>query len=163
MKISMIAAIAENYTIGKDNHLPWHLPDDLKFFKDKTLNKPVVMGRKTYEAFGKPLPHRLNIVLTRDKNYQVAEGCKVVNSVREVLEFAESQDETMIIGGEEIYRLFLPKANVMYLTHIDQIFDGDTVFPQFNHENWKVVWNERHSADDRHQYSFEFKEYHRSV
>lgn len=159
--ISLIAAVAQNNAIGINNHLPWHLPDDLKFFKEKTLNKPIVMGRKTFEAFGKPLPHRQNIVMTSATNYLLPPDCHLAHSINEIKQLAEQNDETMIIGGEAIYRLFLPHADRMYLTHIDGAFEADTFFPDFERNDWKVTWQAFHPIDSEHKYSFTFMQYDR--
>ena len=131
MIISLVAAMGKNRVIGKDNSLPWKLPEDMKRFKELTSGKTVVMGRTTFESIGKPLPNRINIIITRDKNYK-AEGCIVVNSVDEALKYAKDADEVMIIGGAQIYQQFLPIANKMYLTLIDEDFEGDAYFPEYD-------------------------------
>ncbi|MBI2651863.1 type 3 dihydrofolate reductase [Candidatus Woesearchaeota archaeon] len=138
MIISLIAAMGKNRIIGKNNSLPWRLPEDMKRFKQLTLGKPVVMGRKTFESIGKPLPNRTNIIITHDKNYK-AEGCIIVHSVKEALKTAEGNKEVMIIGGEKIFREFLPIADRMYLTFIDEDFEGDAYFPEYDKEEWKEV------------------------
>ena len=151
MIISLIAAMGRNYVIGKDNSLPWKLPEDMKRFKELTLNKPVVMGRKTFESIGKPLPDRKNIILTRDKNYSV-QGCIVVHSAEEALKAAKGTEEVMIIGGEQIFKEFLPIANKMYLTFIDEEFEGDAYFPEYSVNEWKEVKKEEHEND--YKYAF---------
>jgi dihydrofolate reductase len=151
MIISLIAAMDKNNVIGKDNSLPWKLPADMKRFKELTVGKPVVMGRKTFESIGKPLPGRKNIILTRDKNFR-AKGCVVVHSVDESLKAAESSAELMIIGGAQIYRQFLPIANKMHLTLIDAEFGGDAYFPEYSKNEWKEVKREEHQ--NNHRYSF---------
>lgn len=144
MRISLIAAKSENGVIGKDNKLPWHLPEDLKYFKKMTLGKPVIMGRKTFESMGsKPLPNRENIVLTRYEGL-VLPGCIIVNSVEGALAAAGSSAEAMVIGGAEIYSLFLPIADRLYLSIIPQIIDGDSFFPKLDMENWQLVSEEKH-------------------
>lgn len=145
MIISLIAAMGRNRIIGKNNSLPWKLPADMKRFKELTMGKPVVMGRKTFESIGKPLPNRTNIIITRDKNYN-AQGCIVVHSLNEALEAAKG-DEIMVAGGEQIFREFLPKAKRMYLTFIDEDFDGDAYFPEYNENEWKEIRKEKHSDD----------------
>ena len=151
MIISLIAAMGKNRVIGKDNSLPWKLPADLKRFRQITLGKPVVMGRKTFESLGKPLPNRKNIVITRDKNYK-AEGCIVVHSVENALKAAEGNEEVMVIGGEQIFREVLPIANRMYLTFIDKDFEGDAYFPEYNQKEWKETHREEHK--DEYNYAF---------
>lgn len=134
--ISMIAAMAKNRVIGHENSLPWHLPEDLKHFKQMTLGKPVVMGRKTYESMGKPLPGRKNIVVTRNAHYQ-EEGCIVVTSLEQAIVHLADVKEIMIIGGTEIYRLALPIAHRMYLTFIDLEVTGDAYFPEWDELMWQ--------------------------
>ena len=143
MIISLIAAIGKNNVIGFDNKLPWKLSGDLKRFKEITLNKPVIMGRKTFESIGKPLPNRINIIITRDKTYK-ADGCVVVHSVEESLKAAAENEEVMVIGGEQTYKEFLPMANKMYLTLIEKDFEGDSYFPDYNKNDWKEVFREGH-------------------
>lgn len=143
MKLSLIAAAANNNVIGRNNELPWHLPQDLKYFKSVTLGKPVIMGRKTFESIGKPLPGRTNIVITRQANWQHA-GVLVASSVQDALALAENfrnelgqtADEVMVIGGAEIYRCALPLADKIYLTRIDEDIVGDAWFPQLSDEDW---------------------------
>ena len=151
MQISLIAAMGKNRVIGKNNSLPWKLPEDMKRFKELTLGKPVIMGRKTFESIGKPLPNRKNIILTRDKNYKAKE-CIVVHSKEDALKAAEGNEEIMIIGGEQIFREFLQKADKMYLTFIDEYFEGDTYFPEYNRDEWKEVQREEHKND--YKYTF---------
>ena len=147
MKLSMIVATAQNRVIGRDNALPWYLPNDLKYFKQTTLGKPVIMGRKTYESIGKPLPGRTNIVITRQTDY-LPEGVKVVHSVAEARDLAESvclidgQEEAMIMGGAEIYTLALPDADRLYLTEVHADVDGDAYFPEYD----KTEWQDRKSV-----------------
>lgn len=155
MIISLIAAIAKNNVIGKGNTLLWRLPADMKHFRKLTIGKPIIMGRKTYESIGRPLPERTNIVLTRDKNF-APEGCVVVHSVEEALGKAAGHEEVMIVGGGEIYNLFLPLAKRMYLTLVDHDFEGDTYFPDFPREEWQEVSCERHGLDEKNPYSCSF-------
>jgi len=152
MIISLIAAMDKNKAIGKNNSLPWKLPADMKRFKELTLNKPVIMGRKTFESIGKPLSNRKNIILTKDKNYR-AEGCIAVHSVDEALKANKENKEVMIIGGEQIFKEFLPRANRMYLTLIDEDFEGDAHFPEYNKDGWKEVKREEHKSD-KYKYVF---------
>ena len=146
--------MGRNRVIGKDNSLPWKLPEDMKRFKKLTTGKPVIMGRKTFESIGKPLPSRKNIILTRDKNYE-AKGCIVAHSAEGALKAAKGSDEVMIIGGEQIFREFLPKANRMYLTFINENFEGDAYFPEYNENEWKEVKKEEY---DNGKYKFIFVE-----
>ena len=160
MKISMIAAMDRNRVIGKDNDIPWHLPDDFKFFKDTTKHHHVLMGRKNYESLPhkfRPLPDRPNIIITRQKTYPVS-GAQVVSSLETALEVARNSEETeaFIIGGGEIYRLGLDVAETIYLTEIDGEIEGDVFFPFFDKAVWKEVDRRHHPADDRHEYAFDF-------
>ena len=155
MKISIIVAMAENRVIGRDNQLPWHLPADLKHFKATTLGKPILMGRKTWESIGRPLPERTNIVITRDGNY-TASGCVVVHSLDAALSAAEHHAEVMIIGGAELYRQVLPQADTLYLTLVHGEFEGDTRFPQWETDAWREVERIDHEADDRNPHAYSF-------
>lgn len=155
MKISIIVAMAENRVIGRDNQLPWHLPADLKHFKATTLGKPILMGRKTWESIGRPLPERTNIVITRDENY-TASGCVVVHSLDAALRAAEHHAEVMIIGGAELYRQVLPQADTLYLTLVHGEFEGDTRFPQWETDAWREVERIDHEADDRNPHAYSF-------
>ncbi|TNI55073.1 type 3 dihydrofolate reductase [Aeromonas veronii] len=158
MKISMIAAMAHDRVIGKDNQMPWHLPADLAHFKRVTLGKPVLMGRKTFESIGRPLPGRRNLVISRNPDYQ-AEGIEVVGSVEAALALlaGSSAEELMVIGGGHLYAEMLPSADCLYLTRIDLAVEGDTRFPAFDDGQWQRVDCESHPADEKnpHPYSFE--------
>ncbi len=154
MRISIIAALAENYTIGKDNQLPWHLSEDLQHFKAMTLGKPIIMGRKTFSSIGKPLPGRTNIVVTRQQELNIP-GCKVVNCLDSALNAAIDSDEVMIIGGANLYRQMLPFANYMYLTQIHKTFPGDSHFPKWPKDQWqKIKQDDFHSTEGEFDYSF---------
>jgi len=160
MTISLIAALAENRVIGKNNDLPWRLPDDMKFFMETTKGHYVIMGRKNYDSLldkYKPLPNRTNIVVTRQKDLQ-APGCVVVNSVEKGLEIARqnNEQEVFVIGGAEIYKIALPDADRLYLTEIQAQVEGDTYFPEFSKQEWKEVSRKSHPADARHPFSFDF-------
>lgn len=160
MIVSLIAAVAKNGVIGKNNDLPWHLPDDMKFFMSKTKGHYVILGRKNYESLPtkyKPLPERTNIVVTRQENFQ-APGCMVVNSIEKALLITlENQEkEAMIIGGSDIYKLSLPYAHRLYITEINADIDGDVFFPVFDKEDWKEISRVPHEKDERHQYAFDF-------
>lgn len=154
--INIIVAADENNTIGKDNDLIWHLPDDLKFFKQKTSGHPIIMGRKTYESVGRPLPNRTNIIITRDKDYTV-DGCVVVNSLDEAFSVA-NDDEIFVVGGAEIYKQALPVTDRVYLTRVHDIFDGDRFFPELGDE-WQEVESVLHPIDEKHVHAFTFKTY----
>jgi dihydrofolate reductase len=164
MIVAAIAAIDKNLAIGKDNDVPWHLPDDLKYFKRKTLNHHIIMGRKTFESIGyKPLPRRTNIVVTRNPFF-VATNCLVVGSVEEGLNIAREhgEEEAFILGGGDIYRLSLPYLDRIYLTEIDAEVEGAEVFfPAFDSTKWKLVSSEPHPADSQHEFSFSFNVYER--
>ena len=141
--------------IGNKGKLPWNMPADMKYFRDNTRGKPIIMGRKTYESIGRPLPDRTNIIITHDQNYK-AEGCIIVNSSDEALKAAGNAEEVMIIGGSQIYKGFLPKANKMHLTKIDAEVIGDTNFPEYNIEEWKEVSYEEHEKDAENEYDYAF-------
>lgn len=154
--VAFVVATADNGVIGRDNQLIWHLPTDLKHFKQLTQGHPVVMGRRTYESIGRPLPNRTNIVVTRQPDWQ-AEGCEVVHSVPEALERASQFDEQVfIIGGSEIYRQALPAADVVYLTEVHHDFEGDVTFPELDHAVWREENRQRHEPDEKHAYPFSF-------
>lgn len=144
MKIALIVAASQNNVIGLDNQLPWHLPEDLRYFKAVTMGKPILMGRKTYDSIGRPLPGRTNIVLTRDANWS-AEGVVVVNDLDSATAASEKAcaaagvDELMIIGGEQIYRKFLPIADKLYLTKVEAVVEGDAYFPAIDSDQWQQV------------------------
>lgn len=158
--ISIIVAVSTNNVIGVKGDLPWRLPDDLRRFKRLTMGKPIVMGRRTWESIGRPLPGRQNIVLTRRSGFD-APGCDVVQSPAEALAAAGDADETMIIGGSQIYALFLPKASRLYLTRVHAKIDGDTHFPEIEANEWQLVASKAHQADDINQFAFEFTTYQR--
>jgi len=160
MIVSLIAALAKNRTIGKDNDLPWHLPDDMRYFMQTTKNHYVIMGRKNYDSIPqkfKPLPNRTNIVITRKKDF-VAPGCMVVNSLEKAINLAReaSQTEVFIIGGAEIYKLSLPDANRLYLTEINTEIDGDTFFPEVKKNEWNEISRKHHNKDEKHLFDFDF-------
>lgn len=154
MKISMIAAMAHDRVIGKENAMPWHLPADFAWFKQCTLGKPVVMGRKTFESIGRPLPGRHNIVITRNPEFH-GEGITVVSDIEAAIQAAGDVEEVMIIGGGSIYQACLPQANCLYLTFIDAILDGDTRFPEWG-EGWHQVKSEHYTADKKNAYAMDF-------
>jgi dihydrofolate reductase len=153
--ISLIVAMAQNGVIGRDNSLPWRLPADLKRFRAFTLGKPILMGRKTFESLGRPLPGRTNLVLTRDRNW-FADGVIVVHSIEAALMQAASSDELVVVGGAEIYRLVLPVARRIYLTHVHADVPGDITFPEFDPTQWADVEWTSQPADESHAYPLTF-------
>jgi dihydrofolate reductase len=153
--ISIIVAMSENRVIGNDNTLIWKLPADLKRFKEITTGNTIVMGRKTYESIGRPLPNRRNIIITRDKNYK-AEGCEVVNSIEESL--LTCGDNIFIIGGGEIYKQSIGISDKIYLTLIHETFEGDTIFSELGDE-WKEINREDHDSDEKNKHKYSFIEY----
>ena len=156
MEISLIWAMAENRVIGHKNKLPWRLPADLAYFKKVTLGKPIIMGRKTFESFGaKPLPKRLNIIISRDKHYQ-ADGCIVVDNIDAAIAAAGDVEEVMIIGGASFYEQMLPRADRLYLTNVDAEFDADAWFPEISRNLWAESFNEYHQADRDNNFSYTF-------
>jgi dihydrofolate reductase len=158
----MIVAMANNNIIGRNNDMPWHLPADLAYFKKITLGKPIIMGRKTFESIGRPLPGRRNIVISRDDHYQAA-GIDVVNSVEQALALVDGSDEIMVIGGGAIYSHCLAKAERLYVTHIEANIEGDTQFPDFYDGTWLKVNSERRLSDEKNIYSLDFCVYQRNV
>ena len=153
--ISLIVAMAQNGVIGRDNSLPWRLPEDLKRFRSFTLGKPILMGRKTFESIGRPLPERTNLVLTRDRGW-FAHGVVVVHSLVEALVQAGASAELVAIGGAEIYRLLLPLARRMYLTHVHADVPGDITFPEFDSTQWADLEYSSQPADEEHAYPLTF-------
>lgn len=163
MIISMIAAMANNRIIGEDNQMPWHLPADLQHFKRVTMDKPVVMGRKTFESIGRPLPGRRNVVITRNASYE-ADGIEVVTSPEAALSLLEGVEEVMIIGGGNIYSQFLASAQRLYLTFIDLDVAGDTQFPDYQaNTDWDEVTSESHEPDERNKYGYTFVTLHKKL
>lgn len=158
MIISLIAALATDRVIGMENAMPWHLPGDLAWFKRNTLSKPVIMGRKTFESIGRPLPGRLNIVISSKPGEH--EGVTWVTSVDAALAAAGDVEEVMVMGGGRVYEQLLPKADRLYLTHIDAEVEGDTHFPDYEPDDWESTFSEFHDADEQnsHGYCFEILE-----
>jgi dihydrofolate reductase len=155
MRISAIFAMSENRVIGKDNQLPWHLPADLRHFKEITMGKPILLGRKTYESIGRPLPGRCNIVMTRDTQFQ-APGCLTVHCIEMALSAAGYSDEIMVIGGAVLYHHLLPRTQRLYMTVIHHEFEGDTYFPTLNMSEWEETSHVNHDADEDNKYSYSF-------
>jgi len=156
--ISTIVAVSENDVIGKEGGLPWYLPAELARFKEVTMGHPIIMGRVTHESIGRALPGRSNIVITRDQNYQAAEGCEVVVSMEDALKLAktkEGREEIFIIGGEQIYRQAMPLLDKIYLTRVHAKIDGDKFF-KYNRKQWRETSRQSHPADDKNKYAFDF-------
>jgi dihydrofolate reductase len=151
--ISSIVAVAENNVIGKDNDLIWKLPRDMKHFKETTTGHYIIMGRKTFESNGRPLPNRTNVIITRDKNF-IAEGCIVVHSMEQALKEAKNDPEAFIIGGGVIYELAMPFVDRIYLTKIHHFFEGDTFFPELNMDEWVEVEKRNFEPDEKNKYPF---------
>jgi len=156
--VSIIAAMDRNRLIGSNNQLPWHLPADLGHFKQVTMGKPIIMGRKTYESIGRALPGRTNIVLTRSSDFN-AEGVLTANTLEQALDYVSAEDEVMIIGGSAIYELTLPRADRLYLTYVENSFEGDAWFPDFDLEQWHIIASEEHSADEKNSSAYRFVTY----
>ncbi|OFX85653.1 MAG: dihydrofolate reductase [Bacteroidetes bacterium GWF2_33_16] len=153
MMISIIAAVAENNVIGRENKLIWHLPKDLKHFKETTTGHYIIQGRKTFESFGKPLPNRTTVIITRNQNYKV-DGCIVVNSLQEALDIAINESEVFIIGGGKIYEQAMPIADRIYLTKVHHSFEGDTFFPEINMNEWNEISRLDFEPDEKNPYPF---------
>lgn len=159
MIVSLIAAMDKNRLIGRDNGLPWHLPADFKHFKAITMGKPVIMGRKTFESIGKPLPGRKNIVISAS-DFE-ADDVIIVDSIEAAIAEVYDVEEIMIIGGASFYRQMIARAHRMYLTHVDADCTGDAWFPEFNEEDWDVHSQQEFSADEKNNYDFRIVEYRR--
>ena len=153
--VELVVAAARNGVIGRDNGLPWRLPADLAHFKRVTLGHPILMGRRTLDSIGRPLPGRQNIVLTRDPSFRAA-GATVVHSLAEARAAAGDAGRLMVIGGAEIYRACLADADVLHLTEVDAELDGDARFPAWRREDWQEITREAHPADERHAYAYSF-------
>ncbi|MBU9722147.1 MULTISPECIES: dihydrofolate reductase [Bacillaceae] len=158
--ISMIWAMSSNRVIGKDGDMPWHLPNDLKYFKKVTSGHPVLMGRTTFDSIGKALPKRRNIVLTRSDDFS-AEGVEVIHSLDEVNGLAREEEEFFVIGGATVYEQLMPLAERLYVTEIHESFEGDTFFPAFDMEKWELVSTEEGEMDEKNPYPHTFKVYER--
>ncbi|WP_370176265.1 dihydrofolate reductase [Leeuwenhoekiella palythoae] len=159
MKITLIAAAAENNALGKDNDLVWHLPDDFKRFKKLTSHHHIIMGRKTFESFPKPLPNRTHIVITRNSEYNAGEGIIVVDSIDAALDAVMNDDNPYVIGGGEIYKLALDQATHIELTRVHSSFEADSFFPEINENDWELVAETFHPKDERHDYAFTYLTY----
>lgn len=155
--IFMIAAVAENNVIGNKNSIPWHLPEDFKYFKEKTLGKTIVMGLNTFNSIGgKPLPERKHIILNNDLNYVAPENCQVAHSIEEAQELIKNEPEVFICGGASIYKQFLPLAQKLYITEVHATPEGDTFFPEIDLKEWNETWREDHKADEKNKHDYSF-------
>lgn len=155
-QIAYVVAIDDNGLIGRDNDLPWRLPDDMRWFRDRTMGKPCIMGRKTYDSLParfRPLPGRLNIVVTRNVDYE-APGAVVVHSFDEARRAAGDAEEIIIVGGADLFRAFMPLVDRLYLTRVHGAAEGDVYFPDYDHGQWREIYRQEHPADDRHAYAF---------
>lgn len=154
--IIQIAAAAENNALGKDNQLLWHLPDDFKRFKELTTGHFIILGRKTFESFPKPLPNRTHVIITRNKNFH-AEGCIVVNSIEQAIDETPINEDVFVIGGAEIYRQSLGYCNKIELTRVHENFDADAFFPEIDEDKWQLVSSTYHPKDEKHKIDFTFQ------
>jgi dihydrofolate reductase len=154
--IVMIAAVAENNALGKNNELVWHLPNDFKRFKSLTTGHHIIMGRKTFESFPKPLPNRTHVIITRQENYH-PEGCIVVNSIEKAIAVCPENETSFIIGGGEIYHLGLPYTDTLEITRVHHSFEADAFFPEINSDTWKEIKTEFNPIDDKHLYAYTYQ------
>jgi dihydrofolate reductase len=155
--LTLIAATSTNNALGKDNQLVWHLPDDFKRFKTLTSGHYIIMGRKTFESFPKPLPNRTHVIITRQKDYQVPDGCIVVPSLEKAVEISPKNEEVFIIGGGEIYKQSIDIADKVELTRVHTSVEADTFFPEINPEKWNIIFEEHHEKDEKHAFDFTFQ------
>jgi dihydrofolate reductase len=164
MTLSIIVAVSENHVIGVDNQLPWHLPADLKYFKSLTTGHPIIMGRKTFESIGRPLPNRENIVITRDLNFK-HEGLVIKNTIEEAVNYCRHKDEEIfIIGGDTIYKQMLPWVNTIYYTKVHTIIENGTAFfPVLNFEEWRMVKSDYFVKDEKNEFDYTFEVYERNL
>ncbi len=160
MNLAIIVATDKAGLIGKDNDLPWKLSADLQYFRRVTMGKPIIMGRKTYESIGRPLPGRKNIIISSNKHYE-AEGCDVCHSVEQAVAACGDVEEAMVMGGASLYKVFLPYANKLYLTLVDALLEGDTWFPEWDRNDWSEISRQDHPADDKNEYPYSFIVYQR--
>ena len=158
--LSGLVAMDKNRLIGKDNDLPWRLPADLAYFKKVTMGHPIIMGRKTFEAIGKPLPGRRNIIVTRNEQYKQP-GCEVLYSIGDIYKVGDGIEEVFVIGGAEIFKEVLPMMDRLYVTYIDEEFEGDTYFPNINDNEWRIISEEPGITDKKNPYHYRFVVYER--
>lgn len=168
MRKALIVAMSRNRVIGRNNRLPWHLPGDLRYFKQATMGKPIIMGRKTWDSIGRPLPGRMNVVVSRDPDWQAPAGTVKAVSLDEALKKAEAQaeldgsGEVMVIGGGQIYAEMLPRVDRMYITQVHAEVEGDAWFPEVNWDEWEEIGREDFTASDNNPYDYSFVVYQRS-
>lgn len=162
VQLSIIVATDKQGLIGKDNDLPWRLSADLGYFKTVTMGKPLIMGRRTHESIGRPLPGRKNIILTTDRSYQ-AKGCTVCQTVEQALDECGGAQEAMVMGGASLYEQFLNQADKLYLTLVDAELEGDTWFPSWDEADWRLISRQDHQPDDNNDYPYSFIVYQRKV
>ena len=155
MRLSIVVAMDDNHLIGKGNGLPWHLPADLAFFKKITTGNSIMMGRKTYDSIGKPLPNRRNIVITRNLDISIP-GCEVVGSIEKALSITQDEEEVMVIGGANLFVQLLPDVSRLYITHIKEEFEGETYFPYYDENDWLEISCESYQPDEINKYAFHF-------
>ena len=161
-RLSLIVAMDKNRLIGSNNQLPWHLPADLAFFKRTTMGKPILMGRKTFESIGRPLPGRQNIVISRNPAFQ-APGCDLADNIDAALALCEKAEEAMLIGGASLYEQAFAKVSTLYITRIHDSFDGDTWFPEFDEVDWALAEQENYGADGANPHDYSFLKYVRTT
>jgi dihydrofolate reductase len=154
-RIAFVVARDRHGVIGKDGRLPWRLPDDMRHVRDLTVGKPLIMGRRTFDSIGRPLPNRVSIVLTRDPDFR-CDGCLIARTIDEALALAGDAPEVIVFGGAGVFRDFLPRADRIYLTEVDTEAAGDTFFPQLDPKEWREVERQTHPADARHPFAFAF-------
>ncbi len=162
MTISIIVAFDERRLIGNNNQLPWHLPADLKHFKSITMGHTMIMGRKTFESIGKPLPGRVSIIISRQLHYSIA-GCQVYSSLDSAIEACSHLDEVFFIGGSQIFKAALPRASKLYITKIHHTFEGDTFFPEIDYNEWTETSSERHPADEKNPWDYSYINYQKKI
>ena len=158
-ELNIIVAVSNSNAIGKDNKLLWHLPADLKFFKETTMGCPIIMGRKTYESIGRALPGRRNIVITRNANYEIG-GVEIADSVSQAISLVNNEPKVFIIGGADIYSQTLSSCTSVYITRVDLDIDhADVFFPELNNLEWKMIWEEKHTADEKNKFNYTYQKY----
>jgi dihydrofolate reductase (trimethoprim resistance protein) len=162
MKVSLIVAMDKNRVIGKENDIPWRIPYDWEHVKNTTIGHPIILGRKNFESIGRALPDRRNIILTRDKDFNFG-GCEIAHSMEEVFELSKDEEEIFIFGGEQIYNMFLPFVEKMYITKIHHEFEGDTFFPEVNYGDWNEVSVEKGIMNPSNPYNYYFHVYERKI
>lgn len=160
MILSLLVAVADNGVIGRGNHLPWRLPQDLQWFKRLTTGHAILMGRRTYQSIGRPLPDRRTVVLSRNPDFTAA-GVAVVHGLDEALALVANESEAFVVGGAGVYRQALPLAQRIYLTRVGAEIEGDVTFPEWDAADWRLVWEEPHEADEHHAYRFTFQQFDR--